>query len=210
MKNYAVLEGLIREAKGCLNNAFDKGYKQGHQSNEETIEYEVARRVSEEMEKEYKRGREDGLALNRSEVNAAEACGMRRAWNAARKIVDLCSELTQEELGEIFGSFDVNDILNGLSASEAVEKIEAWEKKQDAPEINVGSIEVGDVVRMIGSDPKLDNCDYGICTMVKPKTIYVMRMDGSVGEEDKEEWKKTDNHYNIKDILDKMKEHDEK
>ena len=205
MKNYAALEGLIREAKGCLNNAFDKGYKQGYQSNEETIEYEVARRVSEEMEKEYKRGHEDGLALNRSEVNAAEACGMQRAWDVARKIIDLCSELTQEELGEIFGSFDVNDILNGLSASEAVSKLEAWEKKQDAPD---GNIEVGDEVRMIGSDPKLDNCDYGVCTMVKPKTIYVMRMDGSVGEEDKEEWKKTGNHYNIKDILDKMKEHE--
>lgn len=196
MKNYEILDGLQREAQGMLKNAYDKGYKRGCEDCKADLNEEA-----------YNKGLRHGQELRIKEAECAEACGMQRAWDVARKIVDLCSELTQEELGEIFDSFDVNDILNGLSAFEAVEKIEAWEKKQDAPN---GNIEVGDEVRMIGSDPKLDNCDYGICTMVKPKTIYVMRMDGSVGEEDKEEWKKTGNHYNIKDILDKMKEHDEK
>lgn len=174
MKNYEILDGLQREAQGMLKNAYDKGYKRGH---------------------------EDGLALNQSDVNAAEACGMRRAWDVARKILSRHGEGYNATDKEVFGTDDVFS----LSAFEAVSKLEAWEKKQDAPD---GNIEVGDEVRMIGSDPKLDNCDYGVCTMVKPKTIYVMRMDGSVGEEDKEEWKKTGNHYNIKDILDKMKEHE--
>lgn len=159
-----------------------------------------------DLEEAYQKGLQHGQELRAKEAECAEACGMKRAWEAARKIV-----LTKEnggiplsDLNEIFGAVNV---LKEFSASEAIEKIEAWEKKQDAPD---GSIKVGDEVRMIGSDPKLDGCDYGVCTMVKPKTIYVMRMDGSVGEEDKEEWEKTGDHYNIQHILDQMKEHEVK
>lgn len=65
--------------------------------------------------------------------------------------------------------------------------------KTDATDINDGSIKVGDEVRIKGSDPVKNDCDYGICTRSLPNvnTIYVMRRDGSSGEENKDEWYRT-------------------
>lgn len=69
-----------------------------------------------------------------------------------------------------------------------------WEPNQtDATDMNDGNIKVGDEVRIKGSDPVKDNCDYGVCTRSLPNvnTIYVMRRDGSSGEENKDEWYRT-------------------
>ena len=69
--------------------------------------------------------------------------------------------------------------------------------KTDATDMNDGSIKVGDEVRIKGSDPVKDDCDYGICTRSLPNinTIYVMRRDGSSGEENKDEWYRTGRHF---------------
>ena len=57
--------------------------------------------------------------------------------------------------------------------------------------------EIGDEVRMIGSDPIYDDCDVGWVirnASEKVKTMYVMRNDGSADEENKAEWYKTGRH----------------
>jgi len=57
--------------------------------------------------------------------------------------------------------------------------------------------EIGDEVRMIGSDPIYDDCDVGWVVRnasEKVKTMYVMRNDGSADEENKAEWYKTGRH----------------
>ena len=59
--------------------------------------------------------------------------GMDLAWDAARKIVS-------DDAGQnyvIFGQYFTNEIVNKLTASEAIEKLKSYEQKQDA-EIKVG------------------------------------------------------------------------
>lgn len=57
--------------------------------------------------------------------------------------------------------------------------------------------QIGDEVRIVGSDPIYDDCDVGWIirnASEKVKTMYVMRNDGSAGEEAKAEWYKTGRH----------------
>jgi hypothetical protein len=59
--------------------------------------------------------------------------------------------------------------------------------------------QIGDEVRIIGSDPIYDDCDVGWVirnASERVKTMYVMRNDGSAGEEIKAEWYKTGRHNN--------------
>jgi ribosomal protein S27E len=70
-------------------------------------------------------------------------------------------------------------------------------------------IKVGDEVRIIGSDPIYDDCDFGVClrSMPKVKTMYVMRKDGSCGEEIKDEWYKTGRYFpQIEEVLKNMQD----
>lgn len=60
--------------------------------------------------------------------------------------------------------------------------------------------EIGDEVRIIGSDPIYDDCDVGWVirnASEKVKTMYVMRNDGSAEEEAKAEWYKTGRHNSM-------------
>lgn len=60
--------------------------------------------------------------------------------------------------------------------------------------------QIGDEVRIIGSDPIYDDCDVGWVirnASEKVKTMYVMRNDGSAEEEAKAEWYKTGRHNAI-------------
>ena len=57
--------------------------------------------------------------------------------------------------------------------------------------------QIGDEVRIIGSDPIYDDCDVGWVirnASERVKTMYVMRNDGSADEENKAEWYKTGRH----------------
>lgn len=91
-----------------------------------------------------------------------------------------------------------------ISAECVVDGCEFEPKKTDD-----GSIKVGDEVRIKGSDPIKDDCDYGICTRSLPNvnTIYVMRRDGSSGEENKDEWYRTGRTFpQIAEVLEKLRE----
>lgn len=57
--------------------------------------------------------------------------------------------------------------------------------------------EIGDEVRIIGSDIEYDDCDVGWVLQnasEQCKTMYVMRNDGSASEENKSEWYRTGRH----------------
>jgi hypothetical protein len=214
MKNYEEIAYLRTESTFHIEKAYDKGYDRGYNDCKvELLEDEAKCHYQEGYNDGYRKGVERGKEARVAEADCAYQCGMKRAWQAARKIVlsDEDGGIPNDNILKIY-SMCYYSVMKNIPVQEAIAKLEAWEEKQkqDAPETNVESIKVGDEVRMIGSDPKLDNCDFGVCTMVKPKTIYVMRMDGSVGEEDKEEWEKTGNHYDIQSILDKMKENEVK
>lgn len=101
--------------------------------------------------------------------------------------------MTADELKEVFGLLYIGDIFVNLSPSKIISKYHAF--KAQIKELEDAEIKVGDEVRLIGSDFEISDCDYGICTYVEKENIYVMRKDGSVGEEHKAEWIKTNRTF---------------
>lgn len=75
----------------------------------------------------YEKGLKHGQELRAEEVKCAEACGMKRAWEAARKICDIQNAAMIKEL---FGA-DANYVIYNFTPKEVIEKLEAWEKKQE-------------------------------------------------------------------------------
>lgn len=169
MKNYAVLEDMKRHQKKVLDDAFNKGYDQGyHDGKLENIEkleksldaekeseyqrgYEQGRRSTitiKDFEEYYRKGFKHGQELRAKEAECAEACGMKRAWDAAKKIVLSAGNggYSADTVMKLFG-MTYHDVLVSASPLRVIEKIEAWEKQeQDAPEMNVGSIENRDKI----------------------------------------------------------------
>lgn len=111
-----------------------------------------------DVEYKYIQGRVDGAKKGKEEGYAdGYEKGLNDAWDAARKIC-LDGEsggASSDELKEIFG-YDgyYHDIMQNVSADEAVAKIKDWEKK--ANEIHVGDVVENDgdlaVVLNIGSE----------------------------------------------------------
>lgn len=127
MKNYAVLEKdkklINNHIAVVLKEAFNKGYAQGYGD----CKVELTTEESNVFYKEgYDQGLRHGEELKVKAVNCAEICGMQRAWNVARKIISRHGEGYDATDVEVFGTDDVF----GLSAYEAIEKLETWEKKQ--------------------------------------------------------------------------------
>lgn len=146
--------------------------------------------VKAQIRKAYNKGYKDGKADTPfTDTEEAE----KKAYN--RGLVDMFEAfksmrmMTADDLEEVFGLRFIGDILVNLSPSKIISKYHAF--KSQIKELETSEIKVGDEVRLIGSNPQTDDCDYGICTKTKSETIYVMRKDGSVGEENKAEWIKT-------------------
>lgn len=93
--------------------------------------------------------------------------GMNVAWEIARKII----EYNESECEQVFGTVLWSHIICCLSASEAKEKIEAWEKKQqEADVIRVGDEVVDDdaeltfIVTRLRELPEFEGiCSDGAC-----------------------------------------------
>lgn len=116
--------------------------------------------------------------------------GKKEAWEAAKKIARMDTE-TSENVTGYFGLFRIMD---NLTAAEAIEKVKAYEQKQDV------KIKVGDEVVIDDS--------IGIVTRAFPGavTCYVMRKDGSSGEEDRNDCKTTGRHFDqIAEVLTEMR-----
>ncbi len=181
----------------------------------------------------YNRGIKDGSADVKMRVEGAYERGLEDAWECANKI----SAMTASEFEEVFGYSYYSRCMGKMSPSEAMQKIKEYEQQKqkcescfiekltkekwasakdckeckrftDATDMNDGNIKVGDEVRIKGSDPVKDDCDYGICTRSLPNinTIYVMRRDGSSGEENKDEWYRTGRQFpQIAEVLEQLR-----
>jgi hypothetical protein len=92
------------------------------------------------------------------------------------------------------------DTLNGLAGAVGILFELPSVKPQPCEDAISRDFQIGDEVRMIGSDPIYDDCDVGWVirnASERIKTMYVMRNDGSAGEEIKAEWYKTGRHNNV-------------
>ena len=121
--------------------------------------------------------------------------GKKEAWEAAKKIAH-SKGLSLQEMRQIFGTASFSSVFIENTASEAIAKIKEYEEqqKQDA------EIKVGDEVVIDDS--------IGLVTRAFPGavTCYVMRKDGSSGEEDRNDCKTTGRHFNqIAEVLTEMR-----
>ena len=171
-------EGMKKQARELIEQAYQRGYKAGVESCADAIG-----QVCDDA-------KNDGITEGRNE-----------AWETARKIV-LQSESgwDYDTLQELFGFRYVSDILRDLTATEAIEKIRAYEnqKKQEEDE----RIKVGDEVKKVSNGIK------GIVIKVADEETnnHVVFEDGS-------EWlsdfviRKTGRHFpEIEEVLKKMQE----
>ena len=112
MKNNAVIYELITESQGDLADRMHEAFDKGFEQG-----------LKDNSEEAYRRGLED-------------------AWEAARKIVtSKQSAFTGIEMEYIFGTLNYSEIFE-LTASEAIEKIKAYEEQKKAEE----EIKIGDEV----------------------------------------------------------------
>lgn len=133
------------------------------------------------IDEAYRRGYEDGLKDTKSAYNE----GLKDAWEWARKIMiyKYPNGISDEQIHKIFDTVNRAYVLTHLTAHEVMQKIKDYEERQTE------EIKVGDEVKVYD--------DYiGIVTRHAPqaRTCYVMYRDGSCGEEELTDCKKTGNH----------------
>lgn len=121
--------------------------------------------------------------------------GLNDAWKLAGKIAlaefDNEEGLSYKEVKEIFGKPTLQGIFMDNTVQEALEKIKAYEKKQE--EIKVGDILLGKYG--------------GTCIVTKVRacdTFYGVFSDGSSGTHCKKAFTKTGKHIDIQKILDEI------
>lgn len=108
MKDYSVLDNMIRMVGDAIKQAFDKVYKQG-----------------------YEDGIGDGAKSVKSWDKACYEQGLNDAWEAARKLIHpRYGGYYDDTKLEIFDYRNSDDVLTMLSASEVIAKIKEYEEKQ--------------------------------------------------------------------------------
>lgn len=137
MKDYSVLDELVPKTEE-LHKAIDKAYEQGYRDGHNDYA-EINKDVYDEA---YQKGIEEGSADAKILIENAYRKGLDDAWECSKMIV-LDSQdggIKTSTLSEIFNMG--NDVwystFKHFTASEAIEKIKAWEQK--------GDIKVGDEV----------------------------------------------------------------
>lgn len=122
--------------------------------------------------------------------------GLNDAWEAAKKI----SLMTSDEIEKVFpGAAKYNRYNLGYSGVEAIEKLKAYEEKQEAD-----SIKVGDEVYL--KDEGI-NGDRGLILRIdkdKETCTVMWANDGSAGLWPVDEFAKTGRHFDIQSILEAM------
>ena len=128
--------------------------------------------------------------LLESERNSEYQRGLDDAWEAARKIV----EMPDPPYWEVFDEYK-NDLFGKITASEAIEKLKAYEEKQKADD----EIKVGDEVR---SKRKWT----AVVVKIDDDGLMLMDSSGAVGSySDISKFTKTGRHFDINKILEEMK-----
>ena len=171
------LKWMKYKVQECLDHSFDKGWEEGYESGIKQIKVN-----------------------HRTEVDDAYKKGLSDAWEVAREI----SVMPYETQTEVFNECGNSNVFGVYTASEAKEKIEAWEekqtKKQDSEKI------------MVGDEIKLKNSgDYkAIVTRLQDQSMFIVWDDGSSGRYSIQNtnFVKTGRHYDIRSILEQMQENE--
>ena len=123
------------------------------------------------------------------EYNQAFNKGAEIAWELARKIV-IQDGYSGYDLYEIFGSSDLQHVLENYIYPEAAAKVADWEKAKE-------EIKVGDVLEGI-----YDNTLKCVVTnLYTDNTAYLVFDDGSAGWHELDNFKKTGRHIDIDGFL---------
>ena len=131
--------------------------------------------------------------------------GLNDAWEAARKIADMWTRMDNDELLAIFGiterigHYTINSLFGKQTANEAIEKLKAYEEKQEAAD----EIKVGDEVNWLG--------DCFIVTRIFQSRTQKEQCDGI--DDDgcvyhdilMDDLEKTGRHFDIASILEDMR-----
>lgn len=177
MKDYSVIDGILKDTKDKIKSVFDKGYKQGYVDGH-----------NNEIEKV---------------VDAEYSHGLNDAWECAKRITLPVGKggLSPAELEKIFYSNDVtfivtDHIFSSFTAKEAITKINEYEKMQKAND----EIKTGDEVTHI-------NLKYtGVVIGVKGNFYRIMWSDNNFSAEYEGSLQKTGKHYDaMAEILEQLK-----
>lgn len=117
--------------------------------------------------------------------------GLEDAWEAARKII----EMTSPPYWEVFNEYK-EDLFGKITATEAIEKLKAYEEKQKADE----DVKRGDILQN-----KTNGLTY-IVTLASDYGYVLLGNDGNCATTCiTNTFEKTDKHFDIDKILDEMK-----
>ena len=146
----------------------------------------------------YQRGINDGSLDVKQRVEGAYQRGLDDAWEMARKIVLSVNEggLSVQNLSKLFGTYASRYALKKYSASEAIEKLKAYEEKQKADD----EIEVGDEVIYI------EHRFIVFATETEECYASLFDVNGRHASASQKDCKKTGRHFDIDKILEEMKE----
>ena len=158
---------------------------------------------------EYQRGLEEGkkaFDLLDEERDAEYQRGLNDAWEAARKIFgyEMDGGIPIAEIGKVFGYaedalFCTADIIRHNTATEAIEKLKAYEEKQKAED----EIKVGDEVVVTDRGTKYVVVSFG--EYFKEKTACGFGADGVWYGNEFSKLRKTGRHFDIASILEEMR-----
>ena len=169
------LEGLCRDRnQKVVDDAYQHGYDKGYK--DKTNNDEVCKELASEA---YQRGLND-------------------AWEAARKII----EMPDPPYWGVFGEYK-SDLFGKITASEAIEKLKAYEEKQKAAD----EIKVGDEVISLDRKGKaIEEMSPWFVTYETKYSYQGFDTDGSFRSNPKESVRKTGRHFNIDKILKEMQQ----
>ena len=152
--------------------------------------YEQAKLIwsSNTNEESYQRGLSDGNDIGYKD---GVKDGRNEAWEAARKIV----EMPDPPYWEVFDEYK-DDLFGKITASEAIEKLKAYEEKQKADE----DVKRGDILRN-----KTNGLTY-IVTLASDYGYVLLGNDGNCATTCiTNTFEKTGKHFDIDKILEEMK-----
>lgn len=124
--------------------------------------------------------------------------GLDEAWEAARRISILESDggYSWKEMKSIFGTDSASEIYMRHTATEAINKIKAYEEKQKADD----EIKVGDEVEVLNSGSKY------LIAWIAGTSICGFAHDGMTCHLQPSDVRKTGRHFDIAKILEEMRE----
>lgn len=159
----------------------------------------------------YAKAENDYHAQTEKDRQSSYELGLNEAWDAARTLLKVSIKESNEILScdgdETFEDMTLAESFCNISASRAIKKIRAYEKKKQEED---SEIRVGDEVVNNNGDKGIVLCYYhetDSCGNWKEEWLVVYMSNYDVPQTvTKKRFKKTGKHYDVMSILKKMKE----